>query len=376
MIRWTLRALAVLALAVAPAAAQQPAAQVGTVVGRVVGAGNGAPIVGAQVVVVGTQTGAGAGAEGRFTIRNVPAGARQIRAQFIGFAPTVLPVTVAAGQTATLNFEMKDTPYAMAAVVTTALGIARSEKSLGYAVQTLSADRNERVPETTLMQALAGQSAGVSVTSSSGRPGAGARVTIRGETSFSGNTQPLFVIDGVPVATNTDSPSNALGTGSAGSRQMDLDMENIEEISVLRGAAATALYGSRAANGALIIRTKQGKAGQPLKFNLTTEGRFDRPIIKGYITGWAAGSRGYFCNGRLLSQGGWCEAGYPGTNTETRNNWGPNIDSLPQGVLDRLGEVRFRDARADFYRTAPTVNSSLRGSGGVGDMGSYTFGAS
>jgi TonB-linked SusC/RagA family outer membrane protein len=381
MTRWTLRAFVALTLA-APAAAQpvtRPAAgapATGTVVGRVVGAANGNPIVGAQVVVVGTQIGAMAGAEGRFTIRNVPAGAQQLRAQFIGFAPTVLPVTVTAGQTSTVNFEMRDTPYAIAPVVTTALGIARNEKSLGYAVQSVSAQTIERIPETTLMQALAGQSAGVSVTSSSGRPGAGARVTIRGETSFSGNTQPLFVIDGVPVATNSDSPSNALGTGSSGSRQMDLDMENIEEISVLRGAAATALYGSRAANGALIIKTKQGKAGQPLKFNFSTEGRLDRPIIKGYITEWAAGSRGYFCNGRLLSQGGWCEPGYPGTNPETRNNWGPHIDSIPQVVFDSLGDVRFRDARADFYRTAPTINSSLRGSGGFGDLGTYTFGTS
>lgn len=226
------------------------------------------------------------------------------------------------------------------------------------------------------MQALAGQSAGVSVTSSSGRPGAGARIVFRGETSFSGNTQPLFVIDGIPVSTSTESPGNALGTGSAGSRQMDIDMENIEEISVLRGAAASALYGSRAANGVVIIKTKQGKPGQPLRFTFTTEARADRPIIDGYITDWAAGSRGYFCNGRLLSQGGWCEPGYPGTNTETQLNWGPHRDSIPQVVFDSIGPVRFRDVRSDFYRTAVTLNNSLRGAGGMGQLGRYTFGAS
>jgi TonB-linked SusC/RagA family outer membrane protein len=383
MTRWTLRALAALALTAAavPAAAQPPAAtppaaQVGTIVGQVVAEGSGTPIIGAQVVVVGTQIGAMAGAEGRFTIRNAPAGSHQLRAQFIGFAPSVQPVTVTAGRTATANFQMKDAPYTIAPTVVTALGITRSEKSLGYAVQTVSAQTLERVPETTLMQALAGQSAGVTVTSASGRPGAGARITFRGETSFSGNTQPLFVIDGVPVSTNTSSPSNALSTGSSGSRQMDIDMENIEEISMLRGAAATALYGSRAANGAVIIKTKRGKPGQPLRFDFTTEGRVDRPILGGYVTEWAAGSRGYFCNGRIQSQGGWCEPGYPGTNSETRNNWGPHIDSLPQVVLDSLGPVRFRDARADFYRTAPTVNSSLRGSGSIGEMGTYTFGTS
>ena len=374
-----LGALCTLALVSAAdaAAAQQPAAQVGTITGRVTATATGTPIAGAQVAIVGTQTGGVASAEGRYTIRNVPAGTHTLRAQFIGFAPITQTVTVTPGATVTANFEMKDVPYAISPMVVTALGIARSEKSLGYAVQSISSETLERVPETTLMQALAGQSAGVSVVSSSGRPGAGARIVIRGETSFSGNTQPLFVIDGVPVSTANDGPSNALGTGSSGSRQMDLDMENIEEMTVLRGAAATALYGSRAANGAVIIKTKQGKKGQPLRFNYTAEMRVDRPIVgAGYVTDWSAGSRGYFCNGRLLSQGGWCEPGYPGTNTETRNNWGPHKDSLPQVVFDSLGPVRFRDARADYYRTAPTLNTSLRASGGMGNFGTFTLGGS
>src|SRR5262249_32962027 len=149
----------------------------------------------------------------------------------------------------------------------------------------------------------------VAVTSGSGRPGAGARFVIRGESSFSGTGQPLFVIDGVPVSTTSDSPSNALGTGSSGSRQMDFDMENIEEITILKGAAATALYGSRAANGAVIIKSKTGQPGQPLRFNYSSELRYDRPILGGYVTDWAAGSRGYFCNGKNPNQGGWCEPG-------------------------------------------------------------------
>jgi TonB-linked SusC/RagA family outer membrane protein len=388
MTRWTLRALVAVTLAAAaraegqqsaaqPAQPAQPAGQVGTVVGQVVVEGAGTPIVGAQVVVVGTTIGALAGADGRFTIRNVPAGAQQVRAQFIGFAPSVQPVTVTAGQTVTVKLQMKDAPYQISPTVVTALGITRSEKSLGYATTTISSQTLERVPETTLLQSLAGQSAGVQVISASGRPGAGARVTIRGESSFSGNTQPLYVVDGVPISTNTSGPSNALSTGSAGSRGMDIDPETIEEISVLRGAAATALYGSRGANGVIVIKTKQGKVGQPLRFNLTSEGRVDRPILGGYITEWAAGSRGYFCNGRLASQGGWCEPGYPGTNSETRSNWGPHIDSLPQVVLDSMGgALRFRDARADFYRTAPTINSSLRASGSMGELGTYTLGTS
>ncbi|HEU6452085.1 MAG TPA: SusC/RagA family TonB-linked outer membrane protein [Gemmatimonadaceae bacterium] len=358
------------------AAAQQATTQGGTVVGQVVNVATKTPLANVMVLVKGTELRTGTNADGRFAIRNVPAGSHTLRVQLLGYAPEEQTVNVVAGQTATLDFSMKELPYAIAPVVVTALGVERKEKSLGYAVQTISPDKLAKIPETTMMQALAGQSAGVSVTSSSGRPGAGARITIRGETSFSGNTQPLFVIDGVPVSTEMDGPSNALGTGSAGSRQMDIDMENVAELTVLRGAAATALYGSRAANGAIIIKTKQGRSGQPLTFNFNSEVRFDRPIIEGYITNWAAGSRGYFCNGKLASQGGWCEPGYPGTNPATTSNWGPNIDSIPQVVFDSLGPIRIRDARADFYKTGLTSNNSIRGSGSMGDFGTYTLGVS
>jgi TonB-linked SusC/RagA family outer membrane protein len=350
--------------------------QVGTIVGQVVSGAARTPTLGAQVAVVGTQFGALTNAEGRFIIRNVPVGTRTVRAQLMGFTADDQTVSVTAGGTATVTFTMREQAVVIAPVVVTAMGITRNEKSLGYGMTQISAENLDRIPETTLVQALAGQSAGVSVVSSSGRPGATSRITIRGETSFSGTGQPLFVIDGMPVATNTDGPGNPLGTGSSGSRAMDFDMENIDAISVLRGAAATALYGSRAANGAVIIKTKQGRAGQPLRFSFNTEARWDRPIIDGYVTDWAGGSRGYFCNGKLAGQGGWCQPGYPGSNPETGNNWGPHKDSIPQMVFDSVGAVRFRDAREDFYQTAQTMNSSLRGTGSMGELGTYTFGIS
>jgi len=373
----TLSAMTLIATAVTSALGQQPAGAVGTVIGQVVAAESKSPLQGAQVTVLGTTLRASANAEGRYVIRSVPVGSRTVRVQMLGFAPKEQLVTVTAGGTALSNFEMKDIPYTVAPVVVTALGIAREEKSLGYATTSISASTLEKIPEPTMMQALAGQSAGVAMTSGSGRPGAGARVVIRGETSFSGTGQPLFVIDGVPVATNSDSRSDALGTGTSGSRQMDFDMENVEEISILKGAAATALYGSRAANGAVIIKTKSGTAGQPLRFNFSTELRYDRPILGGYITDWAAGNRGYYCNGKNVNQGGWCEPGSPSaTNPQQTQNWGPYKDSIPKVVFDSVGAVRFRDPRADFYVTAPTSNNSLRGSGGIGELGTYTLGAS
>ncbi len=366
---------AVLVAIAATAHAQQPTGAVGTVIGQVVVAEGQAPLQAAQVLVLGTTLRAGSGADGRFVIRNVSVGAHTIRVQILGFSPQEKPVTVTAGGTVTVNFAMKETPYAIAPVQVTALGMERSEKSLGYATTSITSQQIEKIPETTLLQALAGQSAGVQVTSASGRPGAGGRIVIRGENSFSGNTQPLYVIDGVPISTATDGRSDPLGTGSAGSRQMDIDMESIEELTVLRGAAATALYGSRAASGAIVIKTKRGRIGQPLRFQYHTQYRLDRPLLGGYVTDWAGGSRGYFCNGRTLEQGGWCEPGAP-TNPDARSNWGPHRDSIPQIVFDSVGEVRFRDARADFYRRAPTYQNNLDASGSISSFGNYRLGLS
>src|SRR5829696_6269393 len=128
MTRWTIRALYMLTLTsvgVATAAAQQAVGQVGTVAGQVIAVGSREPVQGAQLLVVGTMLRAAAGADGRFVIRNVPAGSQTIRAQLLGFSPKEQVVTVTAGGTTAANFEMKDIPYAVAPVVVTALGIAR-----------------------------------------------------------------------------------------------------------------------------------------------------------------------------------------------------------------------------------------------------------
>ena len=378
---WTSSALSFVALVcsatVAPAQAGGGGGT-GTIVGQVVAVDSRAPLQSARVSVQGTTLAAPTNVEGRYVIRNVPAGSQTVRVTMLGFAPRELPTTIAANATVTVNFELKDIPYSITPVVTTALGIAREEKSLGYATTSISSTTLEKIPEPMMMQALAGQSAGLTMTSGSGRPGAGALINIRGASSFSTSGQPLFVIDGIPVSTNNDSRSDALGTGSSGSRQMDFDMENVDELTVLKGAAATALYGSRAANGAIIIKTKSGKAGQPLRFNFSTELRYDTPILGGYITDWAAGDRGYYCNGKNVNQGGWCEPGSnSATNPQTQRTWGPNKDSIPQIVFDSQGTVRFRDARADFYKmAAPTSDNSLRGSGSMGDLGTYTLGGS
>ena len=181
----------------------------------------------------------------------------------------------------------------------------------------------------TFVNALAGQTAGVQTTQSSGQPGSSTRITIGGESSFRGDGQPLYVIDGVPISadmisdgalcgqpvnnmlTRLESSDNPIQKGEAGSRAMDIDPANIEEVSILRGAAATALYGSRAALGAVVIRTKQGTPGAPMHFTISSRFGQEEPILQGLQTTWGAGANGFYCNGKPASAGGWCEPGSP-----------------------------------------------------------------
>lgn len=359
-------------------------AQTGTVTGRVVDQRSLDPIAGAQVHIPSSNIGALSNADGRYLILNVPVGEQTVRVQIIGYAPVEQTVTVTSGQAVALDFQIAENAIPIDEIVVTAMGIEVEEKSLGYAVQTVNTERLQRTPEVNLVQALQGQTAGVQVVQSSGRPGASSRINIRGQSTFTGSGQPLFIIDGMPVSVDLDSNQgrSALGYGEAGNRAMDLDMSNVQEISVLRGAAATALYGSRAAAGAVVIKTKTGQPGAPLRFEIASSYRRDTPIVEGYITDWAAGRDGYLCDGLPESEGGYCEPGYPGgfesvgLGSSSYPNWGPHKDSLSAQVINDLGTVRFVDARDDYYQTAQTWENSLRASGSMSDRGTYTFGIS
>jgi TonB-dependent SusC/RagA subfamily outer membrane receptor len=260
-------------------------------------------------------------------------------------------------------------------------------------VQSVRAPQFERSPEVTFINALAGQTAGVQVTQSSGQPGSSARLVIRGEASFRGDGQPLYVIDGVPLSVDIDrngvwctpasstllscldGPDNPILRGEAGSRAMDIDPSNIEEISILRGAAATALYGSRAAQGAVVIRTKQGIPGMPLHFTIVSRFGQDEPILQGLQTTWGAGAGGFYCNGKPASAGGWCEPGSPVTDPLTNLSWGPHRDSVRAAVTQHEGALRFEDPRSDFYRTGSTSTQSIYGTGSM-PLGTYGLGFS
>jgi TonB-dependent starch-binding outer membrane protein SusC len=235
----------------------------GVIAGRVVDSTSQLPMQSVTVVVEGTQRGAITRVDGGFTIADLPAGTARIRVTRIGFTPQVKDVAVIPGQTATVRFVMQAVATNIGAVVVTGYGSQRKEAVTG-SVATINADEANVGVVSNPTQLLAARAPGVNVTLNSGEPGAGAQIRIRGGTSISASNDPLYVIDGVPLQNNE---SEARGYGIGGSPALGrnplnaINPSDIASVTVLKDAAATAIYGSRGANGVVLIETKKGRAG-------------------------------------------------------------------------------------------------------------------
>lgn len=265
------RFVAPFGLAVMVAAGSLGAQQsVGIIQGRVQDSSGGAPIVGAQVGVLGTSLRVVTGREGRYVLRGVPAGSRDIITLAIGYASNRQTVEVRAGETVDLDITMTSTPYQLDELVVTAVGDQRKVE-LGHVIDVVSADSIVAYSAgRSVTDLLIGKSAGVNVLPSSGTVGAGTRVRIRGASTVSLSNEPLLLVDGVRVSP-IGTASFSVGTGGqAPSRLDDLTPEEIEDIEVVKGPAAATLYGTEAANGILQIRTRQGTPG-PTRWSLSVE---------------------------------------------------------------------------------------------------------
>ena len=248
--------LAVLFLMVGGAMAQT------RVNGIVVSQDDGQPVIGVSVLVVGTNIGTVTGSDGRFTL-TVPAGKSQLRFSYVGME------TLEVSARPNMRIVLRNGSTNIDEIVVTAMGIKKSEKALGYSAQTLDNEELTVGKVTDVTSALAGKVAGVQINSTSGDPGQANSVIIRGISSINGSNQPLYVVDGVPLQTATMraySQQNAIGGIS------NINPSDIESMTVLKGAAATALYGSRAANGVIIITTKNGKSGNARNFSISYDG--------------------------------------------------------------------------------------------------------
>lgn len=249
-------------LLVAPQLRAQDAT--GTVRGRVVDAASQQPLSSVNVVVVGTSRGSVTQADGSYLIASVPAGPQTIRVSRIGFTPATQVVTVVAGSASTADFSLQAQAVVLGDVVSIGYGTQKREAITG-AVSTVDADKANVGVITNANQMVQGRVAGVNITTSSGDPGGNTQIRIRGGTSISASNDPLYVVDGVPLQNDATTP-DAIGIGSINgglnrSPLNSLAPGDIESITVLKDASATAIYGSRGANGVILITTKRGRAG-------------------------------------------------------------------------------------------------------------------
>ena len=265
-----IRRLGVSAIVLAPmfAAAQQPT---GIVTGRVVDRGTQQPVVGATVRVVGTTRGGQTSDSGTYRITGVPAGAANVQALRIGYASITRPLTISAGQTATVDFTLDPAATTLDVVQVTATGQEQSRRESGVSTASISVAQD--VPQaavSNLQTVLSSRAAGVVVQEEGGTTGSAARIRIRGSNSVSLSNDPLIIVDGIRV-NNDEGGGASIGVGGqVPSRLNDINPEDIENIEIVKGPAAAALYGTAAANGVIQITTKRGRAGKA-RWNFHTE---------------------------------------------------------------------------------------------------------
>ena len=230
-------------------------AQTITVTGRVVAEKDGEPVAGAYVLVNGTTIGAITNDLGEFGIKEVPTSAKELIVTFLGLATTSAPV-----QAEPLTIVMREDQNYLDDVVVVAYGTVRREAATG-SVTSVKNEQLAQVPATSVDKMLAGKMAGVTITSGSGQPGSTSTIRVRGISSINAGNEPLWVVDGIPVMSSDFRQLSNAGVGG-GSSSTFLNPNDIESITVLKDAAAASVYGSRAANGVILVTTKSGKAGK------------------------------------------------------------------------------------------------------------------
>lgn len=345
-------------------------AQDRTITGTVTGKDDGLPIPGVSVKIVGTQTGTSTDANGKYAIK-VASGAASIQFTSIGYTQLTLPL----GPSNVLNAVLSTDAQQLGEVVVTALGVSKEKRTLGYSAQAVKSQDILNSRESNIVNALAGKVSGVQINNSGGQAGSSSRITIRGATSLLGDNQPLFVIDGIPIDNSanraiTEADESALFNGVGGNRGMDLDPNTIETMTVLKGAAASALYGSRGAMGVIVITTKRGKKDANRKFprvSFSSSLALDDAFTKGYQNSYLLGTGGFYKNGLPPGQGGYSENGGA---TQISQSWGPHKDSVSQAVIAAVGMPKVMDPREAFYRTGKVWNNSVSISGGS-DVSTY-----
>jgi TonB-linked SusC/RagA family outer membrane protein len=341
------------------------------------------PIPGVTVQVKGTTIGAITDMNGKYSI-NVPQGTTTLVFSYIGMKTQEVAVS---GQSV-VDCTLQSDVIGLNEVVVTAMGISREKKALGYAVQDVKSDQLTQAASTNLGSALQGKISGVEIAPSSGMPGASSKITIRGSRSFTGDNSPLYVIDGMPVASTSDvSTGNSVTGTDFANRAVDIDPNDIESVNVLKGQAASALYGMRASNGVIIITTKSGKGVKSTGPEITLNSNFSVDqisVMPALQTEFAQGSLGKYNPTASTSWGPVIaelanDPSYGGnvSNTRTVNGTSlhPGMYYVPQRAnagLDPWVAPQVYDNAGDFFKQGMTISNNLNVAQSF-DKGNYAF---
>ena len=332
----------------------QGAAQVTTVRGIVTTEEDGEPVIGASVIVKGTSLGTVTDVNGRFELSGFPPSATRLLISYISLMAKEVAIAPQVSVT------LKSDTHLLDEVVVTALGISREKKALGYTAQEVKQDALVQGKDNNLLNSLSGKIAGVRITNTQGDVGS-SRIVIRGETSIAGENQPLFIVDGIPV---DNSQLNARSSGRDFKNAIaDLNPEDIKTLTVLKGPNAAALYGARAAHGAIVITTKGGdkrQKGIGITLHSSTQVSFVATLPEFQnLFGQGAGGRFSYVDGKGA-----------GVNDGVDESWGPRLDIgllIPQfdSPLDADGNrvatpwVSHPNNVRDYFRMGISTNSGI-----------------
>jgi TonB-linked SusC/RagA family outer membrane protein len=317
---------------------------------------NGEPLIGANVSVTGSATGTVTDIDGNYTL-TVPAGSNSLTVSYIGY----LPRTVTINQRKQINITLVEDTKVLDEVVVTAMGITREAKTLTYATQTVRNEELTRTKDANFINSLQGKSAGLIITPNAGGAGSASKILLRGNNSIRGENTPLIVIDGIPMqnkvqgqfdASGGDGYNMAYSAQSEGSDALSgINPEDIESMTILKGANAAALYGYAAGNGVLIITTKKGVAGK-IRIDVSNSTAFETPLVLP----------------KLQNRFG---ATIRPDGTLTASSWGKPIAELSDSerAIDGVSNRPYRVT--DFFDTGSNITSSIAISGGTENIRNY-----
>lgn len=344
-------------------------AQTKKVTGQVISAEDNQPVIGAAIVVKGTTIGTITDFDGKFSL-DVPNDAKSVMVSYVGLKGREIPIT------AVMNIKLESDSHALDEVVVTAMGISREKKSLGYAIQEVGSEELTKAGQINVTGALSGKVAGVQVNQFGGSVGASSRISVRGNSSLAADQQPLIVLDGVPIANDTQrSGDNTYNGVDYGSGLNDINPEDIESMTVLKGGSA-ALYGMRAGNGVILITTKSGKKGSGVKVSYDGNFTIDRiSTVPKLQNSYGQGNNGdewhWKHNAPDLSYQEYAEQygfnwvdGSNGINDFYDESWGPRLDAgLNLVQYDSNGQkapwVSRPNNIKDFFQTGYSMNHTI-----------------